>query len=273
MESLPTEETPETPSKSTLQLKDRSSLLIIVVLILVAAGFVYTWWQSGAPGFRSISNDSESTSSGQPNQSPEPTSQLTIPTFRSESGKFSADDPANWSIQYPTNWASTTLFDVNEGVLYLGLTLTPPSKATELIFSLDNIDKGGACLSGENEVPHQALNTCETREFYSKEKIGEIYNIEAGKRKPVYLVTYRHTGTDGKSSYVIGLTNADEALLEINKPLMGPYPEVGTYVAIFDKTGEFIHHLKGYALGTTQSFLTSAEAAQVKSILRSFKQN
>lgn len=261
----------DTPLKNLPQPKNRGILVLALVLAGVTAALVFTLWQTGTPGLPADLFKPAATQSGQPSQNEVEETVLPEPTFSSEPGKFSASEPANWSFQYPTNWIIETRYDPQPYYLDVYATLTSPSKATKLNFYITGGGRGGFCPPEDDDIPHQAGNTCPTKEYLSQEKIGEIYNFsKPGEKTPIFLVTYRFTDTKGESSYGIGISDSEN--IELNKPLMGLLALSESFT-ITDKTGKLFQSIDNSASGKTQSFLASTEADQVKTILRSFKQN
>lgn len=261
-----------TPHKNPMQLRNRGILVFALVLAGVTTALVYTLLQIGTNSLPADLFKSAATQSGQPSQNEVEEIILTSPTFSNEPGKFSASDPANWSFEYPTNWTIETRHDPQPYFLDVYATLTSPSKVTKLNFYITEGGRGGYCPPEADDIPHQAGNTCPTKEYLSKEKIGEVYKSGLpGEKTPIFLVTYRFTDTDtkGESSYVIGISSSEN--IELNKPLMGLF-NLYENVIISDKSAKFFQSFDNYAEGETQSFLSSAEGEQVKTILRSFRQ-
>ena len=252
------------------------SLIVFVVATLTVTGLVV--YQ------RHKSTNTKSNAATSPNQTPAQ-SQNTVAqsaqtdpydgwqTYTSNDGEF--------SVKYPPTWHQGTASEGQPVPI-----LISPTNTVLHVYSDNGGKGGGPCVPRPSDVPFQKGNACTTFEYLTAEKLSvdnlyymdEVPNVDpvkyVPKLAPVYLVTTHHAVPSGVSSYGISVaeTTTPEDTFTVNTPYMGSNPPY-TWLTVYNAQGKGYPYIYIYANGDSPSFLTSEDAATIKSIIRSFRLN
>jgi hypothetical protein len=246
------------------------ALLVIVIAIVIAGvGFyVYHARNNSNKSYTSAANASTTTK-------PAVKPKATVPnkTFTDPIGKFSVDYPSDWKIVT----ATSTQGDQQTSQA----TLTSPS-GTVLNLNSDWGGRGGDCQPADSDKPFQVGNTCPTLEYLSSVKV-PINNVYYSKIQPtvndsvtyaisnIVLTTSHYEDPGGVSDYLIGLVESNpDYPVTVNKPQMGLFLPMD-FFSVYNSTDKMTQYIYAYAKSTSASFLTSNDAATVKTILMSLK--
>jgi hypothetical protein len=234
-------------------------LAIVVTLVVVIIGLLgFVFWQNF---LNKEAKDGPKTSASQTTE----VETSTLPeSYTSDYGMFSLRYPADWKL-------ATDVTDMGEAS-----SLTSPS-GTVLSLVAHGFGRGGSCSAEDGDVPFAAGNLCESWEYLSIEKLS-IDNLYTRTNTPenydtekasAYLVEVKFGTTDGKISYILGLTSSwDKYFIDKSGPVMlSAYPVL--YLSNTDEAGIAHPGIYIYASSETEGFLAGEDARTIKEIIRS----
>lgn len=201
-------------------------------------------------------------------------------TAAPEGHKLHYDPVGKFNMTLKKGWKSVTQQDEQTGDPTTATTITLPSGQL-LTVSVDYGGKGGDCQPRESDVPHHSDNACPTLEYLSKETIAQTVNRgyeNKAQNIPIYLVTARYSAgkSETKASetyYFIGLETEEYAPIILNKATMGLYAGYSFFAVFDDEDGMLKHYIYANAKNSSEDFLQSQDAEDIKEALRSFKFN
>lgn len=201
-------------------------------------------------------------------------------TIAPEGHKLHYDSVGSFNITLKKGWKVRTEKGEQAGDPTTATTIILPSGQL-LSVSVDYGGKGGDCQPRESDLPHHADNACPTLEYLSKEAITQTVHKGYDNKSqslPIYLVTAKYSSGKratqaSETHYFIGLETEEYELITLNKPVMGLYSGASFFGVFNADDGMLKHYVYANAKNSSEAFLQSQDAEDIKEAFRSFKFN